>query len=224
MRRVILLLPVILFLGAAPAFAESISIDDCKDELPNGIYDKPSCVDYELNSALIASVESGDESAIALLEARYSATGQYQERYRIAAVLLRRVANDRAIWNELYTNAKLAVRWAGVPADDDAFVQWCEERDFYFVQHGALLHRALQVVSTDPRSRSLLRKALAVEDEETAFLAVIGLAEQRDVAALPEIEKALERFPDHAEYVAGTLMKFGDERANAIAKKYLHGD
>jgi hypothetical protein len=171
---------LILILAAAPAFAQSIEAVDpvdepCKEEVPNDLYDKPSCVDYAVNSALIASARTGDASALALLENRFWITEQYQERHRIAAVLLRRVADDRAIWSEIYANAQLAVRFADV--ERDVFERWCEEHDFYWLLHPALLYDAFVVASADPRSRPLLVEAITVDHRDIAMTAAVRLTE-----------------------------------------------
>ena len=216
MRRALLL----LFLAALPALAESIVVVDepCKDEVPESLYAKPLCTDYELNSSLMASAQEGDASALALLEKRYWVTEQYQERFRIAEVLLRRMANDRAVWNELFEQAQLAVRFGN--EDKAAFEQWCEEHDFYWLQHPGLLYDALSLVASDPRSHTLLVNALSSEDRDVAIIAVVGLLDQRDLASLPAMDATLGRFPDDAKYVARLFKSLKDERADAIAKKY----
>jgi hypothetical protein len=144
--------------------------------------------------ALIVSVEVGDASALALLESRYAAAKIYSERHRIAIVLLGNVADDSAIWNEIYADAQLAVHFA--ETDEGEFNQWCEKHDFYAVRHGYVLSEALSIASIDPRSRALLRKALASKDSDIAFTAVCGLAGMKDVESLPDIEKVLERHHD----------------------------
>ena len=212
---------LLLLLAAAPAFAESIYVVDepCKAELPDDLYDKPFCADYELNSALIVAAETGDRSALAMLEQRYWTTEQYQERHRIGGVLLSNLVNDSAIWNDLFADAQLAVHFADV--EDEVFEQWCDEHGFYWLQHRALLFEALAVVASDPRSRPLLVKALSVDHRDIAQGAVYGLLDQRDLASLPAIDQVLARYPDDAPYIARGLAFFEDERADAIAKKYL---
>jgi len=104
-----------------PALGESIVYEPCTEEPPESAYDRPQCADYEMNTTLIASVEAGDASALALLEARHAITVSYEERHRIAAVLLHRVTDDSAIWKEIYDNAQLAVRFA----DDEEGLEQC---------------------------------------------------------------------------------------------------
>jgi hypothetical protein len=219
MRRLLLLLLV-----AVPIFGESIyPVDDpCSEEPPESLYDKPLCADSELNSALIAAVEhqTGDPSALALLEKRYWSTVPSEERHRIAAVLLRRVPDNSAIWKELFADAELAVRF-GADETEAPFEQWCEEHDFYAVRHRWVLLDALAIVSVDPRSHELLVKAIEIDNVSLASNAIIGLVEQRDLASLPAIDAALGRYPDTAKYLASVLTAFGDERADAIVKKYV---
>lgn len=218
---------LVLLLVAVPVFGESIyPVDDpCGNEPPESIYDKPLCADYELNSALIASIESraGDPSALALLEKRYWSTVPVEERHRLASVLLRRLPDDRAIWKELFADAELAVRF-GADETDEPFEQWCEEHDFYAVKHRWVLLDALAIVSADPRSHELLVKAIEIDNVSLASNAIIGLVEQRDLASLPAIDAALARYPDTARYLASILTGLGDERADAIAKKYVVKD
>lgn len=149
---------LVVLLAVAPALPESIHVvaEPCKEQLPENLYDKPSCTDYELSSELIASARAGDRSALELLEHRYWITEQYQERHRIARVLLRRVADDSAIWSEIFANAQLTVRFAGVEAE--VFEEWCEEHDFYWLLHRPLLDDALDVAASDPRAHSLFVK------------------------------------------------------------------
>ena len=208
-----------LLLAALPAVGETIVFEPCREEPPNSEYDTPLCADYNLNTTLIDSAEAGDASALALLEKRYAVADTYSERHRIAAALLRRLADDSAIWKDIYADAQLAVRFAD--AEDDAFEKWCEEHDFYSAHHMYVLHDALDIAASDPRSHPLLVKALGSGRSSVAMTAVCGLAVQRDLDALPAIEKVLERFPDDAPYVARVLSEFHSARADAIASKYL---
>jgi hypothetical protein len=168
---------LVVTLAVMPPLPESIHPvhEPCREEAPESLYDKPSCTDYALNSELIASARAGDPSALQLLENRYWLTEQYQERHRIARVLLRRVADDSAIWSEIFANAQLAVRFADV--ENDVFAQWCDEHDCYWLLHPPLLHDAFRVAASDPRSHELLWKAIAVEDRDIMLTAAFALCE-----------------------------------------------
>jgi len=221
MRRVL----VVLLIAAVPVFGESIYVDyqPCRDEAPESPYGVPLCTDYELHSALIASAETGDTSAIAFLQGRYALADTHVERHRIAGALLRFAPNDTAIWRDVYAEAELAVRFANVGGEMQvAFEEWCEEHDLDSYRHGNVLDEALLLAAQDARSRPLLVKALTTDDRDVLFVAIAGLAEQHDLASLPAIEAAIDRFGvDDAPYAALTLAIFKSEQADAIAMKYL---
>ena len=215
----------VLLLAAVPAFAESIYVttEVCREEPPETRYGVPTCAEYELHNALIAAMEMGDVSALAFLERRYERTETDSEKFRLAEVLLRRASNDAAIWADVFTEAKLAVRFAAVSGSfTDEFVEWCEEREFEVYEHSLVHDRALEVAARDPRSRDLLVQALESTEQNVVFIAFAGLAHQRDVASLPALERTLEHLPDFAEYLAQTLALFESDQANAIRKKYVH--
>ena len=219
---------MVLLLAATPVFGESIMVDmrPCADEPPETPYGIPACVDYELHSALIASAETGDRSAIALLRSRYAFAETHSERHRIAAALLRFAPDDTAIWRDVYAEAELAVRFANVDHEvQPAFEEWCEERDLDPYEHGQMLDDAFIIAAQDARSKALLVKALETKDEDILFSAIAGLAEQRDLASLAAIESAIEQFDfDDRQYVAMTLAAFKSERADAIAAKYIEDE
>jgi len=224
MRRALLF----LLFAATPVFGESIYVDmkPCADEAPETPYGNPQCADYELHSALIASAETGDRSAIALLRSRYALAETHSERHRIAAALLRFTPDDTTIWRDIYAEAELAVRFANVDHEvQPAFEKWCEERNLDPYEHGPMLDDAFVIAAPDPRSKALLVKALETKDEDILFSAIAGLAEQRDLASLPAIEAAIERFDvDDRQYVAMTLAAFQSERADAIAVKFIENE
>jgi hypothetical protein len=168
-----------------------------------------SCRDYEFDDALIAGAERGDRSSIELLRRRYDEEPVYRERYRIGGALLGRVADDRAIWNELVTHA--------VNCIEQKFEEYCSQRDCSAGAYESVAREALTAISPDRRARPLLLRALASKDEVLVWTAVGGLAKQHDESALPEIEKALQRVP----YAALQLEEFRSEAADALAKKVL---
>lgn len=221
MRRVLF----VLLLAAVPACAESIVVttEVCGEEPPETRYGLPLCSEYELHDALIQLVEAGDSSALRFLEDRYDRTDTYVERHRLAEVLLRRSSRGAAIWEEIFTDAKLAVRFAAVGGElPEEYVQWCEERDFDEYEHSLVHDRALAIASSDPRSRDLLVQALGAEEKNVVYIAFAGLAQQRDAGSLPALEKTIERFPDDAEALASVLGQFESDAAKAIMKKYIH--
>ncbi len=217
MRRALLL----LLLAAMPALAESILYEECTSEPPESAYDSPLCADYELDTVLLEAAKAGDASAVALLEKRYPLTDTYREKHRLAAVLLRRASNDSAIWNEIFADAQLAVRFADVNGEPPPeFEAWCEEHDFYSVRHDYVLDDAFNIAATDPRSHALVVKALASEERNLVLMAVVGLIDQHDLDSLPAIDKALRDFPEEASYLADSIAQMGSEQARAVAAKY----
>ena len=215
---------VVLLVAAAPLWAESIYVDykPCRDEAPETPYEIPSCTDYELHSALIASAETGDASAIALLRKRYDLVDTHSERHRIAAALLKFTPGDTAIWSDVYTEAELAVRFAVVDGDvPEEFEEWCAARGLEPYEHDGVLYDALALVATDARALPLLRKGLETQDSNIAYIVVAGLSSQHQVDSLPAIDKLIERFPDDARWLAMMLKEFEPGQADAIALKYL---
>src|SRR5437667_6723920 len=101
-------------------------VESCR-EAPATPWDRPSCDEYNLNTALLESAERGDRSAIELLRQRYATTFTYAERFRIGGALLGRVRDDRAIWNELSAPVEKRIDLA----DDDARIEaYCAEHGY----------------------------------------------------------------------------------------------
>src|SRR5437763_9337004 len=76
---------------------------------PNSPWEWASCDDYELDNALETAVKSGDHSAVELLVQRHDLAYTYNERRRIAGILLNHVADDSKYWKELVTPAEHAL-------------------------------------------------------------------------------------------------------------------
>ena len=196
----------------------------CDIELPRSKFDRPLCADQDLNDSLIASMETGDRSAIQLLHDRYRAADSYYEQHRIGAALLGKLDDDRAIWNDLVRDASLVLRFARVNDHEFApeLIALAEQAgvtadELWWTSYGAFGR-----ISADPRSRPLLHQALETADEALISLAIIGLGTQRDTASLPAIERALERIaPELRAIAVYALAEFGDERADALGEKYL---
>lgn len=192
---------------------------------PATVWDKPSCDDEEFDDALIESAASGDRSAIALLERRYTAAATHAERITIAAALLGRVRDDGAIWKDLAGWAEHAVEFHLDPdTAAEKLKAYCGQHDCEPDDVDRLSWQALEAISADRRARPLLLRALAAIDTDVVDQAIVGLAAQHDETSLPEIEKALQRLPEAASMLALSLADFESDAADKIAGKYLADD
>jgi Carboxypeptidase regulatory-like domain len=202
---------------------ETITLDSpCFDEPPAGRLDRPRCSDYELHTALIDSWKRGDSSSLQLLHARYATADTYAERHRLAEVLLRNIPDDTAIWNELLSQADIAVRFpdnGNEPSPE--YLQWAAERNVDPNAYWWMARGALQVAGKDPRSHALLVHALATDDEDLVYDAISSFAAQHDLDALPLIDSAIARNSGNRESLAMALSAFFDGRADAVAMKYV---
>lgn len=194
----------------------------CSPEPPSTPFDPPLCADEELHNALIEAAGRGDRSAVGLLRQRYQTANSYREKQRLAAALLGKVSDDRAIWSELHEQAALAVRFPTVDGEYSAeFEEYCRARSEDPVQLWDRAYNALERAGADPRSRPLLYEALKTSDRNLVYAAIWGLATQRDDTALPAIEEAFQRFENLGSEVVLCLALFRSEAADALAMKYL---
>jgi len=166
--------------------------------------DRPSCTEYDFDSALIASMRGGDSSARELLEQRHGTTFSYEERLRIAGALLRHVNDDRAYWAEIRVLVEDAL----------------ETKSHEYPQ--PVSYQALELAGTDRRGRELLIRALESENAEIVTTAIMSIGEQNDESMLPLIEKAIERLP--GEHLGFALYTFHSPAAGALAKRVLTAD
>ncbi|MFL6248202.1 MAG: hypothetical protein ACJ74H_19415 [Thermoanaerobaculia bacterium] len=229
MRYAALLLVILVSISMAGQDVPNVITEDivlacgasCTDDAPATASDLPRCGDYELNSALIESSERGDASSIALLRSRYETADTYGERHRIAAALLRTPA-DAKFWDELVADAEIAVRFPHIDEElSRQYLEWCAERQVAPEEHWYVGLDALERAAHDRRARPLLLRALATNDNSLVLIAIEALGKQRDFDSLPLIEKAIARVPEQSAMLAVYLAQFGDERADAIAMKYL---
>lgn len=196
----------------------------CADDPPSTLFDQPLCSEYMLNDVLIEAAADGDASAIALLRSRYETAETYSERHRIAGALLRPSSGDAKFWKELVSHAETVLRFPhGGEESSPEYLEWCGERGVDPSKHWYMALHALDMASKDPRSRPLLRRALALKDDCLREIAIEGLGAQQDFESLPLIERAI-RASEEKELLAGHLAHFADQRADAIAMKYLDGD
>ena len=191
----------------------------CNNVPPTTAYDEPLCSDYALNDSLMEAASLGDDSARRLLRMRYDDTLSRVERHRIGVVL-----DDERIWRELLAEAELCVRF---PRENDEFseawLEWCAARSLPAEAHWYASLDALTAVADNVRARDLLRKALEANDDWIALEAIWGLAEQRDAASLPAIERRLPRFEDNHGAVLALAM-FQSDAADVIAMQYLEDE
>lgn len=187
----------------------------CSDDPPETVWDYPACDDEDLDVTLVANIERGDPSAIALAQRRHAAATTYAQKHSLAAALLGRVPDDTRYWNELYEHARNLVE------QDQKLAEWCEKQGLPAQEYRWMAEVALAAVGEDPRSRTLLLKALQSDDFELVRSAVYGFMDQRDDTALPAVAKALARFPDNASSIAQYLAWWRSEAADEIAFRYL---
>jgi hypothetical protein len=185
--------------------AETIIVEsqpECSEEVPQSVWDNPLCSDFELDEVLLAAIERGDRSALQLALQRYRGAPTWAQKVRLAPVLL----HDAAIWNEMYGLAQKALDFE---ADQQA---WYLALD------------AWEVVCTDPRARALMRQGLETEAPNVVAVAMYGLAFQRDVSALPLIDRTLHRMPDDAYWMVMALEGYDSDAARRVTAKYRRDD
>jgi hypothetical protein len=217
---------VILALLIAPlAAAETIIVPlgTCSDQRPETRLELPLCADEKLHDALIDAMKRGDRSALALLQRRYESADTYQEQYRLGAVLLEHLPNADAVWKELSERAEIVVRFAqnddgGFPSE---YLRHCETLGIDPDELWSSSRDALFAISSHPRSRALLHQALQTSVNDLVMGAIVGLAQQRDLASLPAIAAALERLGDRAPELAAGLVLFHTAEADELAYKYI---
>ena len=192
----------------------------CTEELPSSVWSYPACTDYELDTALIESMQRGDRSALDLARQRYASATTYAEKHRLAAELLRRLPDDGIYWNELREHAQNALRFS---ARGEVFERWCEERGFPPDDYEAMANSAFALAAEDPRARPMLLEALKNEDAWIFGSAILGFAKQRDESALPAIEEALRKREDVGT-LAGLLAAYLSDAADRIAFLFLRAE
>jgi len=192
-------------------------ISFCSDKPPATRFDRPSCNEFNLDMALIASARRGDRSAIELLRRHYETTFTYDERYLIAGTLLGRVSDDGAIWSEVSEHAE---RLIAAGAKEEKLAAYAKEHGYEACEYASIAWSALGAIAEDRRARPLLLRALASDDVGLAELGIFGLASQRDAPPLAELEAALTRYPN----LASDLAAFDSDAVEALAMKFLETD
>lgn len=191
----------------------------CWDD-PETMWERPSCRDYDLDTALIAALEGGDASALSALRQRHETAFTFEQKHRIAAALMSR---DARYYRELAGHAQNALRFHP-PEMREALDAWSAERKYDPEAYLLVATNAIDRISADPRSRGLLLEALKSNDSYILYLAIFGLARQQHEAALPAIEKALTRLGDDAGHAPYALARFRSEAADRIAWQFLDED
>lgn len=194
----------------------------CTEVAGNDPFGKPACSDMRLNDALIEASKT-DPSALQILQQRYATMETHRERRRIAGALLRKVPNDTKIWNELAAQAEIAIRFPEIDWKlSPEYLQWATEQGVHPNAYREAAVDAFGVIMEDRRSHSLLVRALDTTDISLLITAVIGLGTQKDSDSLPRIEQAILRLEEEDRaFIAELLMFFDDDRADAIARKFL---
>jgi hypothetical protein len=148
----------------------------CSKTPPLSRSDLPWCMDVRWNDALIESIERGNRGAIESLRRRYETAFTYREKHTLAAALLRRVPDDRAIWKDLEERAAVSVRFPRIDGMySRAFEEYCREHNLSPDEVWFLSVEALKHAASDPRSRPLLREALESGDRQLIEIATTAL-------------------------------------------------
>jgi hypothetical protein len=193
----------------------------CGDEAPATHFNYPLCTDYELDTSLIEAARKRDRSAVELLQRRFATTVSWDERARVGAALLGRVANDAEIWKELQDRAEDYLRFSEEDAETKAKLEaWCTERGYDAELYLDIAFHSFDAIVSDPRSHPLLLRALASSNHEVVTESIYGFAQQNDLSALPLIDEALARF-DEAPEMAEMLCLYHSAAADQLAMKYI---
>jgi|GEM_PF-2268375 len=207
---------------------ETLTLGGCSmpctlSEQPATPLERPSCVDYDVDEALIRALEQNERSALELLKQRHDTTFTIDEKHRIANALLHHVENDSRYWNEIYEHAENA---DGFVSDDfkptPECIKWCAERDLDPVAYLSITTNAFIIAGADSRSHDLMIRALASKSPDIAALSIMGLGMQHDETSLELIAKTIDRFPSEAhEMLAFSLSAYHSDAADAVALRYL---
>ncbi|HKO57878.1 MAG TPA: hypothetical protein VJ276_18570 [Thermoanaerobaculia bacterium] len=193
----------------------------CNESEPATRWEYPSCADYRLDDSLIEGAEKGDRSAIELLERRYASTVSWQERARIGAALLGRARDDGPIWKEIETHAANLLRFREPGEETEAkYKAFCAENGYEEEEYLEAAWYFFDAAAMDRRARPLLVRSLAIDDSNLMTMAVYGLAMQHDEAALPLIEKALEK-AGNLSAPAAALAFYRSEAADQVAMRFI---
>lgn len=191
-------------------------------ETPSSVYDFPSCKDLSFDYHVIDRIHGGDRAAIALAEQRFANAVNYRQKVTLAGALLGKVANDKPYWRFLHEHASAAVRFASAEDEPpEEYKTWCAERKLDVNELPQIAKLALEKIQDDPRARALLTRAVGSANVYVVQAGIFGLATQKDLSALPLIERALTRFPTDAKYLAEGLLMYGTAEADRLAFKYL---
>jgi carboxypeptidase family protein len=189
---------------------------------PQTKWERPTCTDYDLDTALAESIRNGDRSALDLLQKRYATTFTVSEHLRIGGILLHNVQDDAAYWKELSHLADDAVRFAGSDEETQTkFEAYCAQNSLDVDGYASVIYQALEIASRDSRSRALLLAILDSSEKGLVYVAIDGLAAQHDLKSLDAIDAALQRMGDEAKVAALGLAAFASDEADRIAFKYL---
>lgn len=194
----------------------------CSSARPETVWDLPLCDDVYLERSLIENATAGDQSAIAILEHRYETATTWQQRHALASALLGRAANDTRYWNDLFEHAKMRVSIKDVESEE--YKAWCAERNLPPDEYYSMSWRALDYVAVDPRAKRLLLDMLAGDDRELVQAAIYGFSVQHDLSVLPDIEKAIRRFPEDVVSMAEDLAYWKSPAADDVAARFLGED
>ncbi|HEX8253612.1 MAG TPA: carboxypeptidase-like regulatory domain-containing protein [Thermoanaerobaculia bacterium] len=204
----------------------TLSCRPCSIDAPETPWQYPTCADFELDDLAIKALKRGDPSAVSMARQRHAVAFTHTQKQSLAGALLRRAPDDSAYWNELFADARNAVRFARVKNEYSAeYEEWCAARALNPDDYHSLALRALDEVAGDSRARPLLEAALRTNDVDVVAIAILGFGTQRDESALPAIAEALKHFPDeNGGYLTYGLSLFASPAADAVALQYLEED
>ena len=195
--------------------------EPCNNAPPATKWDMPTCDEYHLDTSLEESLRKGDRSALDLLQLRYETTFTVTEHLRIGGMLLQKATDDSRYWRELSSVAEDAVAYLG---DDEEtmkkFALHCDADSLDRERYKLDMYQALGIIGEDSRSHALMLRALESSDAVVTSYAIYGLGAQRDFNSLDAVDRALARFHNEPG-LAFALAEFDDDRADAIALKYI---
>ena len=182
-----------------------------------------------------------DAAALGELERRFAAAADNVEKQKIAAVLVRRLEDDRSYFDFLAARAREAVENdmpfpLAVGPDGHflprqyapAFLRWANQKRIFpdqaaaYALNVAPLDVMVLALTDDLRAREIFLRGLESPNYMVVYRAAWGLARLRDRSALAQVVAAAEAAPaDGGELIARTLVLFEAPEAQAAAARLI---